>query len=249
MKKLIIFILILAGSITAHANKPEDTRYPFQATLYGGLGVTQEPAWSLEPNISWNFLKYFGVSLGIELTSQFGNSTRSTIIEGHQAWLTDNQVNPAWIIFKPSLILRTPDIWHSRDRYIRLWLQGEPGIIMGTPFHNSLTYEISNNPSSPIQAIKYRKFKNEGLQWFYFGARLSANIAIDRYVIGAGYSISTLDYYSGRRNVILADGTKFHVPHKQPFQTVFLSIGYMFGSIKPSKPKYTATPADFIFTQ
>lgn len=50
----------------------------------------------------------------------------------------------------------------------------------------------------------------------------------DRFIIGAGYYISDLDYYSGRRNVTLADGSKFWVPEKQLSQAIFLSVGYRF---------------------
>lgn len=246
LHKWITLILVAIAFIGAEAKSPEESIYPFQANLYGGLCLTEDPAWAIEPNIAWSFHKYFGLSLGLELTSQFGNSTRFTNIGEFMAELVDNQVNPAWLLVKPSFIIKTPDIWHSSDRYIRLWLQGEPGISIGTPFHNSLTYKYTVNPGEALEVNGYRKFKNEGLQWFNFNARMSVNLAIDRYVIGAGYSISSLDYYSGRRNVTLANGTKFHVPQKRPCQTVFLSIGYLFGSLKQPKQKTTATPTDFL---
>lgn len=246
IKKTLIAIMAFLAFNNAIAANLRNQEYPFQANLYGGLCLTEDPAWAIEPNISWSFNKYLGVSFGIEFTSQFGNSTRSTMIDGHQAWLIESQVNPAWILFKPSLIIKTPNIWQSSDQYIKLWLQAAPGISMGTPFHNSLTYEVMVDNTNGLQTLYYRSFKNEGLQWFNFDARLSVNLAIDRYVIGAGYSISTLDYYSGRRNVTLENGTKFHVPGKKPCQTIFLSIGYLFGSMKQPKPKTTATPLDFI---
>ena len=57
---------------------------------------------------------------------------------------------------------------------------------------------------------------------------MSINYALDRFVIGAGYYISNLDYYSGRRNVTLPNGQKFHVPKKEISQSIFLSAGYTF---------------------
>lgn len=73
-----------------------------------------------------------------------------------------------------------------------------------------------------------RRFPNKGLKWFYRNARASVNFAVDRFILGAGYYISNLDYYSGRRNVTLADGSKFHVPGKKLSQSVFLSVAYIF---------------------
>lgn len=246
LKRLVSLIIVSSAFILAEAETPEGDRYPLQANLYGGLCLTEQPAWTIEPSIAWNFHKFFGVSLGLELTSQFGNSTRFTDIGEYMAELVDNQVNPAWFLIKPSVILKTPDIWHSTDRYFRLWLQVEPGISIGTPFHNSLTYKYTLNPGEALEINAYRTFKNEGLQWFNFNARAAVNLSIDRYVIGAGYSISSLDYYSGRRNVTLANGTKFHVPQQRPCQTIFLSIGYIFGSLQQPKPKFTASPTDFL---
>lgn len=67
-----------------------------------------------------------------------------------------------------------------------------------------------------------------GLRWFYWHARLSVNFAIDRWVVGVGYALSDLDYYSARRDVTLPGGTKFHVPAKELSQSVFISLGYSF---------------------
>lgn len=62
----------------------------------------------------------------------------------------------------------------------------------------------------------------------HWKARLSVNFAIDRYMVSAGYAISDLDYYSGRRNVTLANGSKFHVPDKELSQSIFLALGFSF---------------------
>ena len=246
IKKIFTVIIAIFTAIIVSAANLKDNRFPFLGGVFGGLCLTEDPAWAIEPSISWSFNRYLGLSFGIEFTSQFGNSTRSTSIDGYPAWLIDSQVNPSWLLFKPSLIIKTPNIWQSSDQYMRLWLQAAPGISIGTPFNNSLTYETVVDNSSGLQASYYHSFKNEGLQWFNFDVSLSANLAIDRYVVGAGYSISTLDYYSGRRNVTLPNGSKFHVPDKKPCQTIFLSIGYLFGSMKQPKPKATVTPLDFL---
>lgn len=233
MKKIILTFLFAVCSTIIMQIKAEnvfgqDNRKGIVTTLYGGIYLNNEQAWQLEPSVSWHFHKYFGIGLGIELTGQYNQPSRQTIIDGHEAELADNERNIAWIMFKPSFIIKSPDVWKSNDNYYRLWFQAEPGISLACPFRNSLTYEIKEIQGMVSKTIDYRKFPNKGLQWFYWNARVSVNFAIDRFIIGAGYYISNLDYYSGRRNVTLPDGQKFYVPKKELSQSVFLSIGYTF---------------------
>ena len=150
------------------------------------------------------------------------------MIDGHEAVLTENERNVAWVILKPSVIFKSPAVWKSHDDYFRLWIQAEPGLSLGCPFRNSLTYEVKAFQGAIGQTIDYRRFPNRGLRWLYWNARASVNLAIDRVIISAGYGISDLDYYSGRRNVTLANGQKFSVPKKELSQSIFLSLGYAF---------------------
>lgn len=223
---IICLVAVLSMCPTAKAEEIESKNW--QATLYGGLYINNEQAWQLEPSVSWLFHRYVGVGLGLEFTSQYNQPSRQTEVDGYWAELTDNEKDIAWIIFKPSLILRSPEIWKSSDRFYRLWVQAEPGISLACPSRNSLTYEIKEIHGSTVNTVDYRRFPNKGLQWFYWNARVSINYALDRFVIGAGYYISNLDYYSGRRNVTLPNGQKFHVPNKEISQSVFLSAGYTF---------------------
>ena len=82
----------------------QDEASAFTADLYGGLYLNNEPAWQLEPSVSWLFHKYLGVSLGLELTSQYNQPSRQTVIDGHEAELADNERNIGWLILKPSLV-------------------------------------------------------------------------------------------------------------------------------------------------
>lgn len=228
MRKILLMILLSAISLCSMAKDTEERRKQWQADLYGGLYINNEQAWQLEPSITWNFHKYIGVSLGLEFTSQYNQPSRSTEIDGHKADLADNEQNVAWVILKPSVVFKSPAVWKSSDNHNRLWFQINPGISLACPFRNSLTYEIMEIKGNIGYPVDYRRFKNRGLQWFYWNARASVNFSIGRVVIGAGYYISNLDYYSGRRNVTLANGQKFYVPKKELSQSVFLSIGYCF---------------------
>ncbi len=197
-----------------------------RASLSGGLYINNEQAWQLEPSVSWHFHKYFGIGIGMEFTSQYNQPGRTTVIDGHEAELAGNERNVGWIIFKPHVIFKSPTLWQSSDAFMRLWVQAEPGISLACPFHNSLTYEIKEFQGNVSHIIDYRKFPNKDLKWFYWNARISVNFAIDRFIIGAGYNISDLDYYSSRRNITLANGQKFYVPKKEMSQSIFISIGY-----------------------
>ena len=220
--------LLLLISFLSCTNMYSQERKDIAITLYGGLYINNEQAWQLEPSVAWHFHDYLGVGLGIELTGQYNQPSSQTVIDGHEAELTDNERNITWVILKPSIILKTPKVWKSCDNYYRLWFQAEPGISLACPFRNSLTYEIKEFQGAVSQTVDYRKFENKGLKWFYWNARVSVNFAIDRFIIGAGYYISNLDYYSGRRNVTLANGQKFYAPKKEISQSVSLSLGYSF---------------------
>lgn len=199
----------------------------FTADLYGGIYINNEQAWQIEPSISWNFYKYFGLSLGLELTRQYNQPSRQTIIDGHEAELVDNERDIGWVLFKPSLAIKTPAIWKSPDDSYRLWGQIEPGLSLACPFRNSLTYEMKDFSEGIGKTIDYRKFPNKELKWFYWNARTSVCFSVDRFIFRGGYCISNFDYYAGRRNVKLANGKNFYVPKKELSQSIFLSIGYV----------------------
>ncbi|MDE6560471.1 MAG: hypothetical protein K2K75_03730, partial [Muribaculaceae bacterium] len=199
----------------------------FTASLSGGIYVNNEQAWSLEPSVSWHFHKYIGMGIGMEFTSQYNQPSRTTVIDGNEAELVNNERNVGWIIFKPHMIFKSPAVWKSDVENMRLWFQAEPGISLSCPFRNSLTYEIKAFQGPVSHIVDYRRFPYKDLQWLYWNARVSANFAIDRFIIGVGYCISNLDYYSGRRNVILSSGEKFYVPKKELSQGIFISLGYI----------------------
>lgn len=79
----------------------QEEKHPFTAELYGGIYINNENAWLVEPTVSWNFHKYLGLSFGVELTSQYNQPTRQTIIDGYKSELADNERNVRWIMFKP----------------------------------------------------------------------------------------------------------------------------------------------------
>ena len=107
-----------------------------------------------------------GLTFGLELTRQYNQPGRQTIIDGNEAELVDNEKDIGWVIFKPSLTIKTPAVWKSLEDNCSLWAQIEPGLSLACPFRNSLTYEIKNFSGGIGQTVDYRKFPNQGLQWF-----------------------------------------------------------------------------------
>lgn len=99
---------------------------------------------------------------------------------------------------------------------------------MACPFHNSLTFELIGYNGAVGRVADYRRFPNKRLRWLYFTARIAVNVALDSWIVGAGYGVSDLDYYSSRRHVTLPGGKRFHVPDRQLSQSIFLSLAYDF---------------------
>lgn len=228
MSRYLVILAVLIWFCGISEVYAQENKSAFTADLYGGVYLNNEQAWQLEPSISWIYHKYFGLALGLELTSQYNQPSRQTMIDGHEAELADNERNIRWLILKPSVIIKSPTIWESTDNYYRLWVQAEPGLSLACPFRNSLTYGIKKFSGTVSQTVDYRTFSNKGLQWFYWNARVSINFAFGRFIVRGGYYISNLDYYSGRRNITLANGQKFYVPKKELSRSIFLSIGYLF---------------------
>jgi hypothetical protein len=132
------------------------------------------------------------------------------------------------MLFKPALILKSPTVNLNKAGDCKLWFQVEPGISLACPFKNSLTYEIIEMQGSVGKTVDYMRFPNKHLQWFYWNACLSANISLDRFVVGLGYEISNFDYYSSWRNATLQNGNKYWVPEKEMSQSVYVTLGYKF---------------------
>lgn len=226
LKKILFPAALITAFLTARGEDAQPR--PFEVSLRGGIYLNNEQPWLLEPSLSWHFHKYLGAALGVEISSQYNQPARPAVIEGHEAELSSVERNIGWIIFKPRIILKSPDIWKNADGDLRLWLQAEPGVSLACPFRNSLTYEIKEINGAVGQTVGYRKFPNKGLDWFCWNVGVSVNMSVDRFVIGAGYTLSNLDYYSCRRDVTLPSGNKFYVPGKELSQSIFLSFGYRF---------------------
>lgn len=220
---IIFFFLLMCSSLYAYSQNDKI----ISTSLSGGIYLNNEQAWQLEPSVSWDFHKYVGIGMGVEFSSQYNQPGRTTVIEGHEAELVNNERNVGWIIFKPHVTIKSPAVWKSADEFMRLWFQAEPGISLACPFRNSLTYEMKEFQGAVSHTVDYRRFANKDLQWFYWNARASINFSTGRFIIGAGYYISNLDYYSGRRNVTLANGQKYYVPKKELSQSIFVSLGYI----------------------
>ena len=224
MRKIYVLFMSLMFAGTSYA---EERTKIFEANLYGGIYLNNEAAWILEPSATWHFNPYLGLALGLEFTSQYNQPIRTTRINGNGAKLAEDEQNVSWLFFKPSFLIKSPVLWKDADDYMHLWVQVEPGLSLGYS-RNSLTYvTVFDRGEGPPQ-FESATFRNKDMDWLYWTARMSVRLDIDRIVIGAGYGLSNLDYYSGRRNITLQDGSKFYVPDKELSQSIFLFIGFQF---------------------
>lgn len=223
MRHLILTLLTLCVSVLEL--KGSDSNPRFTTTFHGGIYINNDQAWIIEPEVTWNIHKYLGLSLGMEITRQYNQPRRQTLIDGYEAELTDNERNIGWIIFKPNILFKTPNVWVNDSKDIGLWLQMSGGISLACPFRNSLTYEIKDLNGNVSTTVAYKTFNNTGLNWLYWNSRVSLNMSIDRFLLGVGYGLSNLDYYSCRRNISLNGNTKFRVPQKELSHAIFISIG------------------------
>lgn len=225
-RKLIGLLSLICISSTVGAKAENDHR--LSGSFAGGLYITGQPAWMLEPSIDWHINRFFGIGAAVEVTRQYNQPSRTAMIDGREAELVETDLNVGWMIFKPYVLLSSPTIWKNKGDYMHLWIQARPGISLACPFSNSLTYELKEFKGNLSWPVDYRKFQNKGLQWFYWNASVSLNLSIGRWILAGGYGISNLDYYSCRRNVALPGGKKFPVPDKELSQSVFISLGYIF---------------------
>ncbi len=220
---VILFFCCVVSKALCQIDNFENSK--FVTTLYGGLYTGGEEAWSLEPSVDWNLNRYVGVGLGLEVTKQIFDHCVATTINNLEAKVWDSEREVLWILFKPHIVVRSPYVWLNKNNEVKLWIQTEPGLSMGVPEHNSITFGAGGFGSVYQEE---HKFRNKGLRWFYWNSRFSANIMFDCIIIGAGYAVSNFDYYSCRRNVTLPSGDKYPVPRKRLAQMAFLSIGCCF---------------------
>ena len=90
MKNCLVIIAALILFFPTTIVYSQRSRSVFTADLYGGIYINNEQAWQIEPSISWNFYKYLGLRFGLELTRQYNQPGRQTIINGNEAELVDN---------------------------------------------------------------------------------------------------------------------------------------------------------------
>lgn len=227
MKKLLLSWMIgMLGCVGAVAAEKE--KRDFEVGVYGGVTLSDEIAWTVEPSVTWQFHKYVGVGAGLAMTHQYNESDRQTVIDGYPSILVNSQIGAGWFLFKPYLVLRSPCIWSNNDGEVQLRVVLQPGVTLGCPFHNSLTYRLERIENNVGTTVGYRRFGNRGLEIFYWNVRAALNLQIGDVVVGLGYEASNLDYYSSRRNVILQNGSKFQVPERMLHQNIFLMLGYRF---------------------
>lgn len=69
MKNMVKYIVAVLFAFVGVSSFAQEEKRPFTATLYGGIYLNNEQAWTVEPSVAWHFHKYIGVAFGMEMTS------------------------------------------------------------------------------------------------------------------------------------------------------------------------------------
>lgn len=225
-KLFLLTVLFLSPTVWLFA---QDDRAKGIVSIAAGLNNNQ--SWEVEPSVTYYFSKYIGVTLGLNVTSQYNQVGFSGTIAGNSRiyWsIEDDEANVAKFLLHPAISLRTPILWLDKDHETGLTIQIEPGMYIALPVNDQITvnYRDKERNSTIIDSKRVSNTKGECVFW---NVRGSISLNIDRFVLSTGYSISNLDIYSGRRNIVV-ENLKLDqkLPIREYTYSFFISLGYCF---------------------
>ncbi|OAV63288.1 hypothetical protein Barb6XT_03195 [Bacteroidales bacterium Barb6XT] len=227
----LIFITLLCGiSLAGTSQEEKFRRHEFQFTA----GINTHEACELEPCYSFMYNNYVGVSIGLTAMRQIWSHVFSYPTGDHTAaWmLSGNQEKAGAALLRPSVRFRIPVIKDGTSNFLALHI--EPGLFVNLYPNETLRFSLYKIAPSGVllqggYALSEEKIRNKG------GSCLSPHIKsyltlwIDRYLVSAGYSYSSFDIYSNRRNITFQGYSMNNFPWKKRVTgTLFLSAGYLF---------------------
>lgn len=225
-KLFLLTVLFLSPTVLLFA---QDDRAKGIVSIAAGLNNNE--SWEVEPSVTYYFSKYIGVTLGLNVTSQYNQVGFSGTIAGNSRiyWsIEDDETNVAKFLLHPAISLRTPILWLDKDHETGLTIQIEPGMYIALPVNDQITvnYRDKERNSTIIDSKRVSNTKGECVFW---NVRGSISLNIDRFVLSTGYSISNFDIYSGRRNIVV-ENLKLDqkLPIREYTYSFFISLGYCF---------------------
>lgn len=210
-----------------------------KADFAATIGFNNQNALETELSASYLFGKYVGATVGFNIYGEAGDYMRQILWN----WFEDAVLGidredeyydceSGWYVNKLLLRLairfRMPVVTIFEDWYLSL--NTEPGLY------------INLTPNDRVRADRYRKHtdwnhtsyrdryvRNKGGNVVFWNIKSFFELQADRVVVSAGYLLSNMDLYSGRRNIII-DGAPLGnlLGARKMSHTAFVSIGFVF---------------------
>jgi len=202
------------------------------------IGYNNQNALETEVSTSYLFGKYIGATIGLNIYGEEGDYMRKILWN----WFEDvvfgihdddeyydcesgRYINK--LLLRPALRFHIPVIKVFDDWYLSL--NAEPGLYINLTPNDRVRADRYRNHMDWDHPSRDRYVRNRGGNVLFWNVKSFLELQANRVVISAGYLLSNMDLYSGRRNIII-DGTPLsHLfGARKMSHTAFISIGYVF---------------------
>lgn len=203
-KDLTVFIMCMCQSFCFAQKKSEnphrqyEENYKWEMNFAGGLNTN---GWEFMGGVHWLPVSYVGIGASVGFDSEIKEWSDWGRREGDSFYEDDYC---ARFIFKPSLLLRTPSLWHLKSQDLDFHLFALPGVILSPPARGA---------------------RDSG--WLYWSGAVGVTAIIDRLVFSLGYNCSNYYLLDGNPHAHHAY-EKFEKGEKQRTHSVFIMLGYKF---------------------
>lgn len=188
-----LVMLAFTGRVSAENDK---SFYRWEGSVCAGLNSN---GWEINAGIAWMPLRLVGVSASLGLDSEIYELADW----GHTDDPDFEYDYCGRVLFKPSLVLRTPTLLHFESQGLDIALFAMPGLTLATPARGS---------------------HNSG--WCYWNLAGGINAIFDRLVFTLGYSYSTYNLLDG--HPYTHHGGYYDNGDLPGTHSVFVGVGYKF---------------------
>lgn len=204
--------------------KAQHTTKQLKHELQFTAGLDSYLAFEFEPSYSYMFHKNIGITGGIRCIKEVTDNLHYNLTGGPiYQWRISNKKEVSALLFRPAMRFKIPIVgdW--------LFVVTEPGILLNVIPNEEIEFAYTNTQSIETPS-RFKTIQNKGGQVLCYDMKNFVSVAIDNWAVSAGYTFSTFDIYSGRRNIVV-EGNKLnaHLPAmKKCTHTGFIGISYAF---------------------
>lgn len=232
-----MYICILLGLLCGWAHAGEGGAR--KADVAMTLGFNNQNALETEVSTSYMFGRYIGATLGLNIYGESGDYMRKIlwnwfedVVLGDDREEDYYDSDAEWyinkLLLRPAVRFRMPMVRVFEDWVVSL--NAEPGLYINLLPNDRVNVDRYRYPSDGRHTpCRDRYVWNKGGDVVFWNIKSFFELQANRVVVSAGYLLSNIDIYSGRRNVVV-DGVplgRLFGPRKLS-HTGFLSIGFVF---------------------